>query len=206
MNEREKKELTKAVTDLVENIWYWQNKAGVITLRPGSDADDDFHFGSGPACEAEDNIIVARFEDVGWLEDWAGISENCSEEDKKLGIKIICASIEKDIKDGCFDDLIDEDLEHKEEAKRRARDLWDEYLNTWDLDEFCEYKGLKELSTKSEIELAVDHDFEDNASSYRNDLINDFKENGWNWDIVDTYLITKYMKDSLIDRLFSHLN
>ena len=103
MIEKERQSLEKAVTALVEGIEKWQFKTGVITLHF---SDETCTFKAMPECEAS-GIVVATF-DLGWLEDFAGITENCSEEDKKTGIALICDSIEQSLKDGDFDQKIDE--------------------------------------------------------------------------------------------------
>ena len=106
MTKIEKTRLEEAATTLVEGIWKYHGKTGVIALYTGKTPQDDFDFGAMPECEAS-GIVVATF-DLGWLEDFAGITENCSEEDKKTGIALICDSIEQSLEDGDFDQEIGE--------------------------------------------------------------------------------------------------
>jgi len=103
MIEKERQSLEKAVTALVEGIEKWQFKTGVITLHF---SDETCTFKAMPECEASGIVLQT------WtprdLEDLAGITESCNEEDKKAGIALICDSIEQSLKDGDFDQKIDE--------------------------------------------------------------------------------------------------
>ena len=81
MTEIERARLEAAATTLVEGIWKYYGKTGIIALYTGKTPQDDFDFGAMPECEAS-GIVAGTF-DLGWLEDFAGITENCSEEDKK---------------------------------------------------------------------------------------------------------------------------
>lgn len=107
MNDKERLDLEKAVTTLVDGIFHWQNNTGVITLYLGKTLEDDYVFGAMPACEAEG--IVLQTWTLGDLEDLTGITEDCTEEDKKLGIKLICENIEQGLKEGAWDEQINEE-------------------------------------------------------------------------------------------------
>ncbi len=106
MTEIERARLEAAATTLVEGIWKYYGKTGIIALYTGKTPQDDFDFGAMPECEAS-GIVAGTF-DSGWLEDFTGITENCNEEDKKTGIAIICDTIEQSLDDGDFDQKIDE--------------------------------------------------------------------------------------------------
>lgn len=106
MTEKERARLEEAATTLVEGIWKYYGKTGVIALYTGKTPQDDFDFRAMPECEAEG--IVLQTWTPGDLEDLAGITENCNEEDKKTGIAIICDAIEQSLDDGDFDQKIGE--------------------------------------------------------------------------------------------------